>query len=333
MFGFHAVAWACDVVMLALTLIAYLAPGPELDELDAPKSELETRMTQVDGSAESLAALELALAELERFGPVLAGDSEGLRLASNARLLVARAYLALEDEAGAVSAVDEAIRSAMGDPMTPDSYGPHLLELYEARLVRMSEEGHAQIHVQCAVPCEVLINEHATSNPSPPLPLGRYRIWVLDAGVVQHEHALLIKLGEAGEVETLTWPLSSSVPEPSQAPSSAPPTQTATPIQPMTRASQRKLPRWAELLGVVGAVGLVAAGGVMLAFHHRCWGGGQPSDPVSCPILIDSHPQAPILVGLGSALGLAGAVTLSIDEVRARHRRGHQTTLTWTLRF
>jgi hypothetical protein len=93
---------------------------------------------------------------------------------------------------------------------------------------------------------------------------------------------------------------------------------------------KRMLPRWAEIVGMTAGLGLAAGGAAFLAFNGKCRDGG---DPATCPLVYDNTIQGASLLAAGGAVFLTFGALLTVDEVRVGRAKGHQATLTWTLRF
>lgn len=292
------------------------APGEPLAQLSVALEGL--------GSAEpaaSVEAIEAALAQLAE-QPSLAGDEAAQDKLAEARVSLAWLHLAQGDQAAAAAAMDEALRSARGRSLEPGRFGPAVLDLHDARKAALAKAGSATIEVDCKVPCTVVINEQLAPNPAPDLALGSYRVWVgaseaSDPSWARHQ----VELDRAGATATVVFDDPAPVLVPVDVPLAPPPP----PVK-----VKRKLPRWAEIVGVTAGIGLAATGAALLALNGKCRGGG---DPLTCAFVYDNAIQGASLLAAGGAVFLSFGALLTVDEVQVGRAKGRQATLTWTMKL
>ena len=320
--------------MCSIFLPLWLSLAPPADRPNATLTQLEQVTVAAEPSSASQTELEAALREAEAQALELGGDPKALEILAQARLALVWVYLAQGQSEAAEAAMDEAIRSAMGMAIPAGNFGPQVLELHDQRKSALEQVGTASIEIDCDS-CEVIINERRSPNPSEPLQLGLYRVWVTSRDGALQPARFDVELTEPGAVETREF-------RAVQAPA---PTSELPPLpahdgpndKPRRRMSEgRMLPRWAELLGAAAGIGLLVSGGVLSSLHGRCRGDakdGDPNDLDTCPVLFNNHPQDYALFGLGGSLLALSGVVLTIDEVRLGRARGRQAMVTWTIRF
>lgn len=275
----------------------------------------------------SLAELEAALEHLSGFGPAIAASSAGRETLDLSLLNLARALLLTGDEARAAEVMDQVIRTAHARDLPIQRFGPTLVAFHDARRALLDERGTAAVQVQCRTSCRVVIDAQQVTPDSGPLYLGAHRVWIMasDGSVPEVRHD--IELAEAGTTTVIDYPAE----QPSCDIEPAPVVVVAPPPPPPPR---RILPRWAEISVAAIGLGAVVAGGVMLGLDGHCPKGLDPmTDAPSCPQLYEGTVPGLVAIGLGSVFVAAGAVTVSIDEVRINNQRGRQATLAWQMRF
>jgi hypothetical protein len=271
-------------------------------------------------------SLAAAIEQLSSFGPQIAEDARAREVLDLSLLNLARARLLTGDEAGAGEVMDQVLRSAYGRTLPIKSFGPTLVEFHDQRRALLEQQGTAAIQVQCRVSCRVVIDAQPATADSGPLYLGTHRLFIeaVDGSVADVD--LAIELGEAGATEVIHYPAEEPTCD-QVAPVVAPP-------QPPPPPPKRILPRWAEITVAAIGVGAAVAGGVMLGLDGKCPGGRDPvADAQQCPTLYEGTVPGLVAIGIGSALLIAGTVTLSVDEVRIGKERGRQAMLTWQMRF
>ena len=281
-------------------------------DFEAALAAVEEANIAVNNDPEAnLAGLAAAIEQLSSFGPQIAADPEAREALDLSLLNLARARLLSGDEAGAAEIMDQVLRSAYDRKLPIARFGPTLVDFHDQRRALLDERGTAAIQVQCHIACRVVIDARPTTTDSGPLYLGVHRVWIesLDGSVPAVEHA--IELSEAGATEVLHFAVIEPKCEPPPAPPPAPP-----PPEP-----KRMLPRWAEISVAAIGVGAIIAGGVALGLDGKCPGGLDPiADADRCPQLYEGTVPGLVAIGIGSALLVAGGVTLSIDEVRVGAR-------------
>lgn len=352
----------CVIVssMFAHAVCLWLLIEPPEADYQQAISDLDSAIVAVDEQdvTTTVAGLEQALAQLEKFPRRLHTDRDTLAKLGNARLSIV-ALLLEHDAAAAAAVMDEAIRSAQGAELPVRRFGPDVLRLYEQRRTALAQLGTATIEVSCEVSCQVLVDERRSLNPSDPLHLGAYRVWVgATDGNLEWQYYEVI-LDKAGWSEMLVYPIAAD--EPAKLPDDIEPatnlgaatkldTNTVQPasspvvhsdVEPnsipahVARAGARKrlIPRWAEIVGAAAGAGLVITGGVLLSMNGKCSGGGEPSNPESCPKVYNNSIQAYSLLASGAGVFTLASVVLIVDEVRVDHRRGPRAMVTWVFRF
>lgn len=323
---------------LILTLTFALAPPEPSPSYAEAITTLDTALASVGAegtsTTQSVAALERALELAARFPADTPSDSAALDKLARARLALAWLLLVDGNEAGAAAAMDEALRSAQGTVLPSGSFGPKVRALHDERVKVLKEQGTGWIEVDCgALACQVVIDERRSPNPSVPLYLGRYRVWIGardGSGWEYHE----VELGAVGSTQSLEFEagLAAIEPEPEPVTLPMPTTEPSTPSRPAKPA--RLMPVWAEGLGIAAGVGAIVAAGILLSYHGKCESGADPeAGAVGCSDVYNNLPQSYALFGLGGASLLAFGATLTVDQVRIRNTTGRQAMLTWTLRF
>lgn len=275
-------------------------------------------------------ALADALSQLSQYADELARDDAARRMRTLAQLNLARALLAAGDDERAGSVVDEAIRSAGDGEVPAGNFGPKFASFHNKRREALVGWGSGSIAVECSVPCRVIIDEHAAEPTSAGLLFGEYRVWVFaeDPAALADGSPLRqrVTIDIDGEVETIRYEPAAKPPEHEPEP----------PPRPPPPPPKRLLPRWAEIVGLVAGVGLIATGGALLSADGKCIanGGLDPRDDAQqCPQLWESTPGGAATLALGAALALTGGVMLGIDEVRVNGNRSTRATISWTIRF
>ncbi len=269
--------------------------------------------------------LATALAELALHADALATDSQLQEQRLIGQLTLARALLAIEDLAGAQQVIDEVVRTARGEAIPANSFGPRIGALYEQRSRELSFGQRAGLDIRCAVPCRVYINERSADSHEVSLPPGAYRVHVEPVdprtatpwrtGVYVRDHVVQLRY----------------------------PQFTDTPLKPPARPSpsttvdmprRRMLPRWLEIAGVSVGAASVGVGAGLWAIDYTCKG---PESPL-CRELWDTDVVGATLVSAGVALLVSAVTTLAVDEVaskrdrtkRDRTKRGTQRGITLT---
>ncbi len=306
-------------ISLALLLAPPAPPRPRLD-VDAPTGasadvdleyralvtrieQLNDRMNQGEDVADELTR---ALADLSRHAPQLADDPTTQELRALAMLNLARARLAADMVDEAVEVLDEAIRTAMGEDLPADRFGPSLAKLYADRRRALEQAGKASIEIECQVPCRVFVNERAAGPHIDDLVLGTYRVWVEASSTPLADEAATrtnVNLTEPGQTASIEL----DKPKPSES------RRTLDPV-----TTKRIMPMPAEAALITLGAGASLIGALLIGI-----GGDQR------PQLITGS----TMLGVGGAMLLAGSVTLGIDEVREANQRDRRLSLVWTMKF
>ncbi len=308
-------------------------------EFDAALAALGTEEVSV---AEATAALERALAGLAQHPEQIPNDSETLDRLAQARLGLAWQRLVNDDEPAAIAAMDEAIRSARGRSLPAGKFGPKVLRLYEDRLQALKDSGTAIIAVECgAIPCQIVVDERRSANPTDPLYLGSYRVWVgpRDGDAVWEFYE--VKLSIRNEQVDVVYKAGANAakleapPEPELGFEPVGPPVGATDTKPK---KARMLPRWASILGMTVGAGLAVGGGLLL-LDGACLDGSDvepDADAPPCDRVWQRNVPAGLgygLLGVGAGVFVVSGVVLTVDEVRVGDRKGKQAMLTWTFQF
>lgn len=343
-FGARALLW-CGVAprLLAFSLSLFnpvlgnpgpvplpvLAPANGAGGYEAAIAAVEEANIAANNDPEAnLATLVGAIERLAEFGPEIAASAEGREALDLSLLNLARTLLLTGDEAQAAEVMDQTIRAAYGRKLPIKRFGPTLVGFHNKRRALLDDQGSASIQVQCQVSCRVVIDAQPATTDSGPLYLGSHRVWIeaTDDEVEPARHDIV--LDERDVTKVVHFPAERALECEEQ-----PLVEIATP-RAEPPAATRILPRWAEItVGVIG-LGAAVAGGVMLGLDGKCPGGLDPiADAQQCPRLYEGTVPGLVALGVGSALFVAGTVTLSVDEVRVGNHRGRQATLAWQMRF
>ncbi len=329
------------LLALSVSLIGVFAsvPAPALEfapaeqaaatdgDYEAAVAAVEEANIAVNNDPEAnLANLASAIEQLSGFGPEIAASPKGREALDLSLLNLARALLLTGDEAQAAEVMDQVIRSAHGRKLPITRFGPTLVEFHDQRRAALDEQGTAAIQVQCRVSCRVVIDAQPATPDSGPLYLGAHRVWIesTDGSKPRARHD--VELSEVGTTTVIHFPAEEEPNCEAQLPAVVTP--------PPTTPPKRILPRWAEISVVAIGVGAAVAGGVMLGLDGNCPGGLDPvNDAQRCPELYEGTVPGLVALGVGSALVVTGAVTLSVDEVRVGKQRGRQAMVTWQMQF
>ena len=267
----------------------------------------------VSGSSQ----LSDALTELQAYPSLLAADPEGQRARIMAQLSLARALLAAGKAERAREVMDEAIRTARGDPLPAANFGPGLAALHGERQGVLDKQGHGALDIECKIACRVIINERPTDPTTDDLLLGSYRVWVEARDGSQAPVMTTIELEHDGQVASLDYGR----------------VVDDNPDVPPKRGSKRLMPRWAEVVLMSAGAAAIGTGAALWAIDGRCPGGADPNDVDACPNVYITKTAGIATLAAGGAVLLTGTIMLTVDEVRVNKRRGNQVALTWTLRF
>lgn len=269
--------------------------------------------------------LKDALHQLQQYAVDLANDPDGQRTRTMGMLTLARALLALEDARGAREAMDEAIRTARGDPLPTKQFGPGLAALQKEREGVLAKQGTGAIAVACNSPCRVYINER----PSPlegvdGLFPGKYRVLIVSEDGSPNTR-MNVEIAASGQVTNVTH----GERKPDDGDDGDP--------------YARIMPVWAEATLIATGAVAVGVGGALIGIAGTCPGGADPNDPDACPQVYTTLEAGIGTLAVGGALLLTGTITLTVDQVRLKKHRnaaddggdvtGTQAMVTWTYRF
>jgi hypothetical protein len=320
------------LLTLTLALLGNLAsePAPTTAELAAQIDEvLETPETA------RAAELERLIGELEQWPLALLSNKALAKQLLRARVVVAWAQ---REPERAAAAIDEAIRSAAGRKLPLSGLGSEFESLAKQRTAVLERGGTASIEVACWVPCQVLVNERRSVNPTDPLLLGKYRVWVVSNDGQVEPLRTDVELDVTGETERIEFGRVYPVPPPPGIVMASELEQDS-PIAPAETPRKRKrsdaslLPLWAEIVGIIAGAGLVGTGVGLLAIDGRCKGGG---DPTICPTLIETTAPGAALSALGSATLLTFGSVIGLDRLqlsRLGQPKSVGASVGWSFRF
>lgn len=270
--------------------------------------EADARATEAPDTAEP--ALTDALAAFADAAP-LVGDDEAQRARVFAQLSLARVQLFLGRAEDAATTMDEALRTARGDALPVEQFGPDLEALYEQRRAELGPPG--QLVLECHQPCRAWVDERAVSSKGAELPAGGHRLWIeaqAKGPPVLRQDVMV----PGGERVVVVYG------EPAPPELTPPPTVSEPGSDRAHRPDRRMLPRWASVLGMGLGAGSIVAGGVLVGVDHRC---PDLSDPrtTPCPRILNTDAGGWIALGVGATALIVGTVILVIDERRARRSR------------
>jgi hypothetical protein len=346
--GLHACAFGCSrldanvampmmSVSLLCALLSFSPPGEAAAEPPAPSVQTATNADPA-GYADALARVRTAqqmandepergvvqlrdaLQFLQEFGPTLAKDPEGQDARTMGQLTLARALLAIEDADGAREAMDEAIRTARGDPLPVKSFGPGLTALYRERSGVLAKQTPGEIAVECLVACRVYINERPTQQRTDKLIPGSYRVWVEATDGSEMAIKLVVDVAEVKVAALKFGTEPEQNPDDGQSPRDKP-------------KSKRIMPRWAEIMLMSAGAVAIGTGATLWAIHHQCPDFTDPLAEPQCPRVYLTKTAGIATVAAGGLVFLTGTVMLTVDEVRIGQARGNTVALNWTLRF
>lgn len=319
----------------ALTLVLLLQP-PGTSEVEGDGASYDDASTQMEDareavgdspSSELLEELERAIEVLQSFGEALIGEPEGYGIDSilTARLSLARGYKQLEppDKARAEAILDQVLRT--NDPALVDAkiqgLFPDLSGEAKKAKDKLAAEGKATIKVTCHQGCVVAVDNYplgAVSTSGEAIEHefyhGTHTVLILSTDGENANVVQVVELGEDGEQLSFGTPI---IPE-----------VEIVPVVELVGAelkvveAKRKLPRWAEIVGVGVGSALIVTGGTLLSFDERCTDVSGHASEVNCPQMWESTAGGAVTLGVGIGLSVAAAVLLTIDERKAG--RGNQ---------
>ncbi|WP_052550609.1 tetratricopeptide repeat protein [Enhygromyxa salina] len=301
-----------------------VSPEPQRREYEAALESVRTaqRMANEDPQRGSV-QLRDALVVLSGYGTMLAKDPEGQDLRTMAQLTLARALLATDNANAAREAMDDAIRTARGDPLPTKQFGPGLTALHKERAGALAKLGSGTIAIQCNVPCRVYINERPTKSSTDGLVPGKYRVWIeaSDGSQPDVQSSLEVEAEQTASIEYGVAPIIEDGPKGE------------------TKSSKRIMPRWAEAVLMSAGAVAIGTGAALWAIDGSCPDGADRTDVVACPLVYITKTSGIVFVAAGSALFLSGTISLAVDEVRLKREpsqpssTGTAVTLQWTKRF
>jgi len=314
--------------------VVAIEPPPSTAETPPPpqvqddRTEYKEALARVDTAmkmanedpASGSTQLRDAISLLQGFAPLLATDPVGQEQRTMAQLTLARALLATNNADGAREAMDEAIRTSRGDPLPTKNFGPGLTALHREREGVLDKQGAGSIEIECHTPCRVFVNERPTQYRTDGLVPGNYRLWIEAKDGSEPVVQRLVTIEGDGQVFALEFGRVRVVPPDN-------------PPDPTPKIKSRLLPRWADVLLLTAGAAAIGTGGALLGIHHKCPGLTDPRVEPQCPQVYVTKTAGIITLAAGSAVFLAGTITLSIDEVRVANQRKTQASLVWTLRF
>lgn len=319
---------------LLLTILASPAPATSYEQSQRDL-EASTEAIADRTPAESIASLEAALATATQHPHELLADPHAAEMLARARLALAWSQLAQGDNEAAAVTMDLAIRSAGSTPLPLSGLGPAIRKLHDERRTALEAAGQASIAVNCDA-CDVLINEAKADNPSGPLLLGTYRVWLLDSQQQLEPRFQEVVLDTAEGTVTLDY-------HPATAPDDHPVIDDNAGVDPVNATrrrdtatmSQPKTPRWVKIVGMTVGAGLLVTGGVLLSLDGKCQDGSVPTadNVATCGKVWHHTTGSYALLGVGGGLLVGATVWLTVDEVRAAPPRRVSVLVGWTMRF
>jgi hypothetical protein len=319
------------VLTLSLTLALFGNLGPEPVPATTELNDQIEVVLETPEPAE-VAELERIIHELEARPLVLLSNKTIAKRLLRARVIVAWAQ---REPRRAAAAMDEALRSAAGRELPLSGLGTELVDLAEQRMAMLQSGGTANIEVACAVACELLIDERRSTNPTAPLLLGTYRVWVVSNDGQVEPLRTDVELDAAGEIRRIEFGQALPLPPPPEIvlpPQSEEefPEAPAEPQWKRKRSGATMLPLWVEIVGVVAGAGLIATGAGLLTMDGKCKGGG---DPTTCPTLFETTAPGAALSALGSATLLSFSSVLGLDRAQIGKHVRSGASIGWTFRF
>lgn len=306
--------------------------GDQRAELDALMKDVSDGVAITNEDPElGRDSLRRALSKLEAKPGLTAHDDAAHEVRIDGLLTLARAELALEAEPEAITAIDEAIRIARGENVPVIDYGPSLAKLYELRVAAPEMRPDGSVHVTCTTRCRVVLDGREAGLGTDVLvtgiPLGRHRVRIEPDYAIDgeaFEERFFLAAATTKQVFEYTPP--------------PPPKDAATTDgaegddgSAAPAGEQRKLPRWASIVGIsVGAV-LVGAGAALIAIDGDCPDGTDPMGPDACQNTLATLPIGAALTAVGAGSMVGFSVALGIGEAREKKRK--TATAGITIRF
>lgn len=308
------------MLVLALALSSGDAAAPRARKLEGPAFVIEEieRIEATPGERdEDIETLRRVLAEV-RSHPLEIADSPAAHESRlRALLLLARRQLEAGQVDGATEAIDEAVRIARGEPL-PRGFGDPVDALVLRRIAAPENAPRGTVSVQCGAPCRVILDERDAGSGAAVItrgvPLGPHRLHVEAlAGDGLDDHAFVLSPEQSTHEISL---FSAATRQPAAA---AQPAAPASPVRESTDlVPDRKLPRWAGIVGIAASSAVLLTGAVLLGFDGRCLDGRAAS--TGCADLLETGIAGGAFVGVGVAGVVGFSIAFGIAESRLRSR-------------
>lgn len=289
-------------------------------EITKALRDAETKATEDPeaGDAVLVAALDAAAQD----GALVARDTAAQDARLYALLALARARLTTGKQELATEAIDLAIATAGGRSLPVKLFGPAVMALHERRLAIAKERASTALTVTCShclvvVEAAPLACASAGKDAEVRLAPGSWRVVLVDADKPSVTRAATLTLTDIDRARFELAP--QAVPPPNDAGSGKGKTPREKKPKP-ARDPNRKLPRWAGILGVSLGVAAMIAGGVLVGIDGQCVGGGDPEKDL-CPNVNNTSAAGIGVLAGGAAMAVGFAVPLAIGEKRSKQVR------------
>ncbi|MBK6917049.1 MAG: hypothetical protein IPH07_06585 [Deltaproteobacteria bacterium] len=275
--------------------------------------DAETKATEDPEAGDEV--LVAALDAAADAGALVARDTAAQDARLYALLALARARLTTGKQERATEAMDLAIATSGGRALPVKLFGPAVMALHERRLAIAKERASTALTVTCAH-CLVVVEAAplacASAGKSAELRLapGSWRVVLVDADKPSITRAATLTLGD---IDRARFELAPQATAPNAGAGKG--TKSKPPRDP-----NRKLPRWAGIVGVSLGVVAMIAGGVLLGIDGQCVGGGDPAKEL-CPKVNQTKGMGAGVLAGGAALAVGFAIPLAIGEKRSKQVR------------
>jgi hypothetical protein len=276
-------------------------------------AHLETARLLVQENPERGLPIALALLSQLQEHPRELNDSPELASARLDTILeVARAELSRGDQANAAIHVDEALWIDTKLESRVQNLGPSMIEFVANRLEQRENSNHFKVFVQCGGPCEIYVNEVKVEEHEIELPLGFFRLTVLDpSGRLPALNKEII--GTLGETTmSLTFGAPPVAPAPAIVVAAGSSAGTPPPRVPSNAAKKAWLPRWAPWTALAVGAGSGVLGGVLIGIDGKC---NKATGP-RCDARYRTKGMGWAGVGVGASLSI-GALVVLIHDFKA----------------
>ncbi|MBV1861243.1 MAG: hypothetical protein KUG77_22690 [Nannocystaceae bacterium] len=318
----------------ASTLIRSATPAPtsSADPQTPPPKGPQLRVelqTAIDVTNEDP---ELHAPELRRFldvaaaAPGVVGRDAALQaMRIEGLLYLARALLVLEQPDDATAALDEAIRASGGSVPNVAAFGPSLSALYETRRSAPELKPVGSIDVSCTGgPCRVFLDGRVLGTGmdvlSTGIPLGPHIVRIEPQNLTPPEpfkQTSVVLTDEAPKAS-----LSLDVPPP--------PTDAGSGAVGAVDVSKsdRKLPRWAGILGMALGGAALAGGAFAAAIDGRCpdLTNSDPETGEKCRDVHNSLLTGLVVLGVGAGTLTGFGIAFGIGEVKDKRHAAKKST-------